>query len=297
MPTTAGTVGMPIGLAAATDGTSLAPVGVSVVAAAVVSLPSVPIGDVCGSGAQSRGGGTSGGTTCAAELNSVSAALHSERRRRDELAEELQRIEHDAVCLEGEVRRARAENACMIEEIIGQSVTLGRSYSRPESELALMSRGTKYQSDLLVEGLAAELRAQMQSLWADGREMRALAARREMELRAMLSRSVAEEHTEARAARRVRDAAARKVAAARRELDAAIREVISPYSEHTLSQGSSTAKPAPGTIVRAAGALAPNDAIMNREGCDGIGSEGVDTELRTMLQRTEVCADRLAHER
>merc|ERR1719181_2447444 len=75
-----------------------------------------------------------------------------------------------------------------------------------------MSRCTKSESDLLVEGLAAQLRAEMQCLWADGREVRALAAEREMELRAQLSRTVAEEHAEARAARRVRDAAQRKVA-------------------------------------------------------------------------------------
>jgi len=259
--------------------------------------PSAPIGRACGSGALSHGAGTTGGTTCAAELNSVSAALRSERRRRDELAEELQRVEHDAARMEAEVRRARAENERMIGEIIGPSVTLVRSHSKSESELAVMSRCMKSESALLVESLAAELRAEMQCLWADGREVRALASRREMELRTMLSRSVAEEHAEARAARRVRDAAARKVAAARRELDAAIREVASNRSEQATSRASSTIKPAPGTIVRAVGAIAPHDTIVHGEGGDDVGSEGVEAELRVMLQRTEARADRLERER
>merc|ERR1712232_1134660 len=94
----------------------------------------------------------------------------------------------------------------------------------------------------------------MHGLWADGREVQALAARREMELRKELSQSIEAEHAEARTARRVRDAAARKVAAARRELDAAIREVATAKSEQAAAKAAastSSAKTLLGTIVRA----------------------------------------------
>lgn len=89
-----------------------------------------------------------------------------------------------------------------------QSVTLGRSHSRSESELAVTSRCAKSDSDLLVEGLVAELRAEIQVLWADGREMCSLPARREMALRTLLSRLVADHNAEWLSALRVRDAAA-----------------------------------------------------------------------------------------
>jgi len=187
------------------------------------------------------------------------------------LQEELQSIERAAARVEAEVRRGAAENDRLLEDILVSSApgtvanpTLAsptapqagaapRELSRSPSEQATR-QSTMSESDLLVEGLAASLRAEMQSLWADGREVRALAARRETELRMQLARSTQEEHTEARAARRVRDAAHRKVAAVREELDAVISEVATAKSEQAAAKASfssSVAKPMPGTIVRA----------------------------------------------
>jgi len=232
------------------------------------------------------------------------AALHGEvRRRRDDVAEELEelnalraeniwlqeelrRIEHDALRVEGEVRRGRAENERLIKELLGPggggtreadvvvpAASAGSGAGRSSGSGEGFPRGPKPEPDLRVEmeTLAAELRAEMQSLWADGREVRALAARREMELRTRLSRSIAEEHAEAQAARRVRDAAARKVAAARREVDAAIREFASAKSE----QGA--AKAASGALAAAHG-----DA---------------DPELRVALHHSEALAERFELER
>lgn len=196
-------------------------------------------------------------------VGGVPAASHGEvRRRRDEVAEELEalnalraeniwlqeelrRIEHDALRVEGEVRRGRAENERLIKELLGPggggsrqaspgkhhsdvvipAVSSGNSAARSSGSGEAFARGQKPEPDLRceMETLAAELRAEMQSLWADGREVRALAARREMDLRTRLSRSIAEEHAEAQAARRVRDAATRKVAVVRREFEAALR--------------------------------------------------------------------------
>lgn len=208
-----------------------------------------------------------------ARLRAMNASLH----------EELQRIEQEAVRVEAEVRRGRDENDRVLEEILISSASAlfsdaslpplppyacpatlyaaaaanssapssAGGFARAPSEA--IGRGVKSETDLLVEDLAAQLRAEVQSLWADGREVRSLAARREQELRAELSHSEAEEHAEARTVRRVRDAAARKVAAARRELDAAIREVASARSEQAAAKAAasnSAAKPWMGSIAR-----------------------------------------------
>lgn len=185
----------------------------------------------------------------------VSALLQDERRRRSELTEELQRIERHAHRVEDEVRWARAENDRLMED----------HAVRPA-----MSRCAKSESDLLVEGLS-ELRAEVRNLRADGREVRALAAQREFELRSLLARSVAEEHAEARIARRLRDAAAQKAAVTRRELDTAAREVTAARSEHSHSmalpiavrppQGGSLHSPRGGTMPLAVAMVAPGPAV------------------------------------
>lgn len=171
--------------------------------------------------------------------------------------EELHRIELEAATVEEEVRRGRVENDRLFEELLASSAT-GASQGRaaengslPKEAPVVAGAAPEQAIDLLVEGLAARLRVEMESLRADGREVCALASQREMELRRQLSRTAAEEHAEAQVARRVRDAAARKVTAARKERDAAIAEVAAAQTEHIAARFSASTKPLPGTMSRA----------------------------------------------
>jgi len=99
----------------------------------------------------------------AAGVESPAAALREqlcvERQRRDELAEELCRLERGARCMEGEVRRMHAENGALMESLFGGGCSYGvhggvnsaETYGGISLDVALRS-ATEYGSGCDCEG-------------------------------------------------------------------------------------------------------------------------------------------------